>query len=89
MLAVKARPGLAARRGRRVRNAWVLLADAAPELHEWAAFFATGATKRAAAEAGLESIVSCREADNLVRDVETFLALVATTIGEYHQPALH
>ena len=34
-------------------NVWVLLAEVAPELSEWAAFFAAGAGKRAAAEAGL------------------------------------
>src|SRR4051794_38054342 len=53
LLASRARPARAARRGRPVqRNAWVLLAEVAPELAEWAAFFAAGAAKRAAAEAG-------------------------------------
>ena len=70
------------------RNAWDLLAEVAPELREWAAFFAAGAGKRAAAEAGAVGAVSDREADDLVRDVETFLALAATTLGEPHQPAL-
>ena len=37
---------------RRPRSAWVLLGQVAPELGEWATFFAAGAAKRAAAEAG-------------------------------------
>lgn len=61
---------------RRLRTAWSLLAQVAPELGEWAAFFAAGAPKRAAAEAGLPHAVTVREADDLLRDVGTFLALV-------------
>jgi hypothetical protein len=61
---------------RRPRSAWVLLAQVAPELGEWATFFAAGAAKRAAAEAGLSSAVTEREADDLVRDVGAFLAVV-------------
>lgn len=83
VLATRARPG--GRRG--PRSAWDLLAQAAPELVEWAAFFAAGAGKRAAAEAGLET-VTAREADDLLRDVETFLALVETTVGVPHQTSL-
>ncbi|WP_242472823.1 DNA polymerase III subunit alpha [Blastococcus sp. TML/M2B] len=49
---------------RRPRSAWVLLEQVAPELGEWAAFFAAGAAKRAAAEAGLSSAVTDREADD-------------------------
>jgi hypothetical protein len=76
------------RRRQRPRNAWALLIDVAPEMSEWAAFFAAGAAKRAAAEAGINGAVTAREADDLVRDSETFLALVETTIGVAHQPAL-
>jgi hypothetical protein len=63
-------------RGRRIRTAWSLLAQVAPELGEWAAFFAAGAGKRAAAEAGLHRAVTVREADDLLRAAETFLVLV-------------
>ena len=66
---------------RRPRSAWVLIGQVAPELGEWAAFFAAGAAKRAAAEAGLSSAVTEREADDLVRDVRTFLGVVETTIS--------
>ena len=68
-------------RRRRPTSAWVLLTEVAPELGEWAAFFAAGASKRAAAEAGVPGAVTAREADDLVRDVGTFLALVETTLG--------
>jgi hypothetical protein len=61
---------------RRPRSAWVLLEQVAPELGEWAAFFAAGAAKRAAAEAGLSRAVTEREADDLVRDVSAFLVVV-------------
>ena len=65
----------------RQRNAWVLLAEVAPELAEWASFFAAGAAKRAAAESGSRRAVSEREADDLVRDADRFLALVETSLG--------
>ncbi len=83
VLATRARP--TGRRG--PRSAWDLLAQAAPELAEWAAFFAAGAGKRAAAEAGLDAVTP-READDLLRDVETFLALAETTVGVPHQISL-
>jgi L-fucose isomerase-like protein len=67
---------------------WVLLAAVAPELAEWAAFFAVGAAKRAAAEAGIPRVVTAREADDLLRDAERFLAVVETTLGLPHQPVL-
>ena len=73
VLAARTRPEPARRRP---RSAWVLLGQVAPELGEWAGFFAAGASKRAAAEAGLSSAVTEREADDLVRDVGAFLVVV-------------
>jgi len=84
VLAARTRP-TPSRRG--PRSAWDLLAQAAPELTEWATFFAAGAGKRSAAEAGI-GVVNSREADDLLRDAETFLALVDTTLGMPHQVAL-
>lgn len=86
VLARRARPAPAgpssgAPRRARPTSAWVLLADIAPELAEWAGFFAAGARKRAAAEAGLAGVVSPREADDLLRDTHRFLAVVETTLG--------
>jgi len=79
LLAARARPA-GPRRGRQ-KNAWVLLAEVVPELSEWATFFAAGAQKRAAAEAGSRRAVTEREADDLVRDADRFLATVEATLG--------
>jgi len=87
VLAARARPETTTRR-RRPTSAWVLLTTFAPELGEWAAFFAAGAAKRAAAEAGLPRAVTAREADDLLRDADTFLAVVETTLGLPSQSAL-
>ena len=59
----------------------MLLAEVAPEMAEWATFFAAGAGKRAAAEAGSTRAVSERDADDLVRDADRFLALVEQSLG--------
>lgn len=85
VLADRARP----RPGYRGRpsSAWRLLALVAPELEEWAALFASGAGRRAAAEAGL-AVVTERDADDLVRQVEIFLGLVETALGLPSQQAL-
>ncbi|WP_244927573.1 SAV_6107 family HEPN domain-containing protein [Nocardioides sp. W7] len=79
LLAARARPTPVRRRPQ--KNAWVLLTEVAPELGEWAAFFASGAPKRAAAEAGSTRAVSAREADDLVRDADRFLGVVERTLG--------
>ncbi|MCW2622659.1 MAG: uncharacterized protein JWL64_2261 [Frankiales bacterium] len=80
VLACRALPATtpAPRRGRPT-SAWVLLAAVAPELGEWATFFAEGARKRAAAEAGL-AVVTPREADDLLRDSHAFLQVVARAV---------
>ena len=80
LLAARAARRRPARR-RPQKNAWVLLAEVAPELAEWAAFFAAGAAKRAAAEAGSTRAVTEREADDLVRDADRFLAVVEQALG--------
>jgi len=82
VLAARARPSASRRRPSSV---WALLPDVAPELAEWAAFFEAGAGKRAAAEAGLEHVVTPREADDLLREADTFLGLVETTLRLEHE----
>ena len=84
VLAARTRPETSGRR--RPRSAWVLLAQVAPELGEWATFFAAGAAKRAAAEAGLSHAVTEREADDLVRDVGAFVAVVESSLGSPPAP---
>lgn len=89
VLAARARPvEVTPRRPPRPTSAWTLLCRVAPELTEWAGFFAAGAAKRAAAEAGLPRAVTVREADDLLRDAETFLAVVETLLGLAVQPML-
>jgi hypothetical protein len=82
LLAARARPaGSPGGRRRPQKNAWALLTEVAPELAEWASFFAAGAAKRAAAEAGSTRAVTEREADDLVRDTDRFLGVVEQALG--------
>lgn len=85
VLAARARPA-PGRRGK-LTSVWTLLTLVAPELSEWATFFAVSASKRAAAEAGIPRVVSTREADDLVRAAESFIGVVELALG-LAQPAL-
>lgn len=71
---------LTPRRRRRLTSAWDQLPVVAPELAEWAARFAAGAAKRAAAEAGFRDVVSAAEADDLLGAARTFVALAAALL---------
>lgn len=73
VVALRARPDGARRRP---TNAWVLLTSVAPELGDWAQYFAAGAERRAAVEAGATRAVSARDADDLLRAAGEFSALV-------------
>ncbi|MFC8953330.1 SAV_6107 family HEPN domain-containing protein [Streptomyces sp. NPDC057101] len=75
VLAARALPETGRRR-QPIRSAWELLAELAPELTEWSALFASGAERRARAEAGIASAATRREADDLLRDASFFLRLV-------------
>jgi hypothetical protein len=86
VLAARARP-VPGRRNR-MTSVWVLLTRVAPDLEEWATFFAAGAVKRAAAEAGVPHVVTAREADDLLRAAEQFTAVVEVALGLAFQPAL-
>lgn len=77
VLAVRARPAPASR----PRNAWRLLAEVAPELGEWAAFYAATEHRRDALRGGATGLVSAREADDLLRDTEGFLGLVEQAVA--------
>jgi SAV_6107-like HEPN len=77
MLAMRGRP----HRGRsRPTSVWTLLTSVAPELREWAAFFAAGSATRASVQAGITRTVSPRAADDLVRQTGQFIALVRRAI---------
>lgn len=79
VLADLAEPGSG--KPRRPTSAWALLAASAPDLTPWATFFATGAAKRVAAEAGLPNAVTTTEADDLLHDATAFVAVVETRLG--------
>jgi hypothetical protein len=66
---------------RRMTSVWTLLVLVAPELTEWASFFAAGASKRAAAEAGIPRVVTEQDADDVVRATADFLAVVEIALG--------
>jgi hypothetical protein len=83
-----ARATAAPGRRNRLTSVWTLLVMVAPELREWAAFFAAGASKRAAAEAGIPRVVTPREADDLLRAAEQFVAVVEVALGFSYQPLL-
>ena len=76
VLAARGRPEPTTRRRARIRSAWEVLPEIAPELTEWSALFAAGATRRARAEAGIRGAASNRDADDLIRDVAMFLRIV-------------
>ncbi|NBE54154.1 SAV_6107 family HEPN domain-containing protein [Streptomyces boluensis] len=76
VLAARGRPETTSRKRRRIRSAWEVLPEIAPELTEWSALFASGARRRARAEAGIQGAASTRDADDLLRDVAMFLRLV-------------
>ena len=73
---------------RRPTSAWTLVAKVSPDLAEWAGFFAAGASKRAAAQAGVTGIVTDREADDLVREAHQFIDLVSLKLGVSRQLTL-
>ncbi|MEV0223597.1 SAV_6107 family HEPN domain-containing protein [Streptomyces sp. NPDC050704] len=76
VLAARGRPETSARRRAKIRSAWEVLPEIAPELAEWSVLFASGARRRARAEAGIQGAASNRDADDLLRDVAMFLRLV-------------
>lgn len=76
VLAVRGRPETGPRRRQRIRSAWEVLPEVAPELSEWSAMFEYGARRRARAEAGIEGAATWRDADDLLRAAAMFLRLV-------------
>jgi hypothetical protein len=84
VLAVRGRP--AVRGG--PRSVWEVLPRVAPELSEWAAFFAATASRRAAVEAGRGEVISTRDADDLLRDAASFHDVVESLLGLPHESVL-
>jgi hypothetical protein len=65
-----------------------VLPRVAPELDEWAAFFAATASRRAAVEAGRGDAIGSRDADDLLRDAEAFHHVVEAALGLPYQQVL-
>ncbi|GAA1143185.1 SAV_6107 family HEPN domain-containing protein [Ornithinicoccus hortensis] len=63
----------------RPRSVWEVLPTVAPELGEWATFFAGTGRRRISLERSMSG-VSPREADDLVRQAETFLELIRAAL---------
>ncbi|MFE9247570.1 SAV_6107 family HEPN domain-containing protein [Streptomyces sp. NPDC007088] len=81
VLAVRGRPEPTERARRRIRSVWEVLPEIAPELAEWADLFASGAERRARAEAGIAGAAGPREAADLLREAAVFLRLVQRLVG--------
>jgi len=93
LAALRAAAAVLAARGRPTtrggpRSVWEVLPRTAPELTEWAAFFAATASRRAAIEAGRGDVITAADADDLLRDAETFHHVVEGVLGLPFQPVL-
>jgi HEPN superfamily protein len=84
--AVLAQRGRPAGARKRLVSVWVLMDSVAPELADWARYFAAGAATRAAIEAGSLHAVSAREADDQLRAAGEFLYLVEHSLGMLAAP---
>lgn len=73
-------------RARGPQSLWDLVPAVAPELTEWAEFFAVAT---APAESLHRTAVTAREADDLLRQAETFIGLVCRSLGLPVSPAHH
>jgi SAV_6107-like HEPN len=85
LAALRAAAALLVARGKpsrrsQLRSVWEVLPQVAPELTEWAVFFAASAKRRAAFERGSPG-PGAREADDLLRQSETFFELVQGALG--------
>ena len=80
ILAARALPG----RARRLRSVWELLPTVAPELSEWALFYAESARRRVAIDRG--EIPTARECDDLLRQSAVFLDSVVGILGVGGRP---
>ncbi|WP_327415247.1 SAV_6107 family HEPN domain-containing protein [Streptomyces sp. NBC_01233] len=78
VLAAMGRPERIPGRRPRIRSAWEMLPELAPELAEFAEYFAAAAPKRARAEAGIAEAVNAHDVADLRRVTTLFLRQVAT-----------
>ncbi len=76
LLALRAKPA----RSSRVRSVWQMLPKVAPEFTEWAAYFEMIGRRRVFVEIGRD-VITDRQANDLMRDAESFLDQIAATLG--------
>ena len=76
LLAARAQPGAAGPARRAQKNAWVLLAEVAPGARRVGGVLRRGRRQAGRRRGGSRRAVTEREADDLVRDADRFLALV-------------
>ena len=67
------------------QDVWSLLYRVAPEFGEWAGFFAAVAPKARAVQAGAKALVTERDAADLVRDSQQYLAETARWLRRREQ----
>ncbi|MBA0125663.1 hypothetical protein H0B56_08945 [Haloechinothrix sp. YIM 98757] len=78
VLAARGRP----HRGRaRPTSVWTLLSSVAPELSDWAGYFAAQSSTYAAAQAGIGHRVTAAAADDLLHHAGRFLGVVERQLG--------
>ncbi|WP_197322003.1 SAV_6107 family HEPN domain-containing protein [Saccharomonospora sp. NB11] len=77
ILVAKGRPH---RRVAKPQSTWTLLAEAAPEVRQWAEYFATHSATHAAAQAGITRRVTAESAEELRRRAADFVALAARVV---------
>lgn len=93
LAALRAAAAVLAVRGRPLsrggpRSVWDVLPRVAPELAEWAVYFTATASRRAAVEAGRGDAIDPCDADDLLRDAETFHHVVEAFLGMPFQQVL-
>jgi hypothetical protein len=77
VLAAKGRP----HRGRaKPASVWMLLESAAPDLREWALYFASNSATQAAVQAGITGRLTVAMADDLLRQSEQFVELARRVV---------
>jgi hypothetical protein len=86
LAALRAAAAVLAARGRPTsrggpQSVWDVLPRVAPEFSEWAVYFASTASCRAAIEAGRGDVIVPQDADGLLRDAETFRNAVESALG--------
>lgn len=84
ILVAKGRPH---RRAAKPQSTWTLLASAAPEVAQWAEYFAARSTLHAAAQSGLTRRVGAVATEELRHRAEEFVALAARVVhGDPGEP---